>query len=454
MYSANGTGCRLTYIWLVRARCRAATRCRRCGPRSVAGPRSTRADQDRRADRVGRRGDLLRRRPGCAAGRCRWRSPARPPGPAAAPARRRPGRPARSGGVDVVVEHGPALGVEVQAEARHVALHDRDGHGRVRPAPRHRHQQAGPQHQRRAPAAGYAGGGPATAGADGRQRPPAAAATSSPPATRDGERDQRRAAERGQPQQRGVALAEREPPPREPAERGPVAQRLLRRPTAARSAAATRQRHRSTSGLTHAAGRAQQRRGQRPAAPDSSTHGSQPACRLVQVSSGTKNTSPVEQAEPGAGPQPPPVHRGGQQRHPDRGEPPQPVRRERQQQRRPGGDAPAARRPAAGSGRRGAGGAGAAAPPRHRSGRRRVTSITARRLPGRRVTTASSHGHEPPGHGIGARPADHAPMLPGPSRPVRQEGVTSDLRSDPTRAGCPRRAVVYWPRVPPCPYTG
>ena len=37
------------------------------------------------------------------------------------------------GAVDVVVEHGPALRVEVEAEPRHVALHDRDGHRRVPP---------------------------------------------------------------------------------------------------------------------------------------------------------------------------------------------------------------------------------------------------------------------------------------------------------------------------------
>ena len=77
---------------------------------------------------LGDRGGRVRvvRVVGRPAGRCRWSSPARSPGPAAAPGRRRPGAASASVARHVVVEHRPALRVELQAEPRHVALHDRD----------------------------------------------------------------------------------------------------------------------------------------------------------------------------------------------------------------------------------------------------------------------------------------------------------------------------------------
>ena len=66
MYSANGTGCRLTYS--ARDRSSGPTGCRRCCGGSAVGPVQDRADQDRRADRLHRRGRSGRRRPGRANG--------------------------------------------------------------------------------------------------------------------------------------------------------------------------------------------------------------------------------------------------------------------------------------------------------------------------------------------------------------------------------------------------
>ena len=168
--------------------------------RRRAAPR--RPGSARRSRRPPRRSAARRR--GCAAGRCRWSSPARPPGRAAAAGRPRRRRPAPSVRVDVVVQHRPALGVEVQA-------------------------RAGARCPARSPpcTAGAAGlgaparsAGPASSTAAGRERsrPPrgraAAGRPPAPPGQRDQqrrrrarhrERDQRRAAERGQPQQRATS---------------------------------------------------------------------------------------------------------------------------------------------------------------------------------------------------------------------------------------------------------
>ena len=116
-------------------------------------------------------------------------------------------------GPDVVVEHGRRCAERVEAEPRHVALDDGDGHLRGR------RSASGPSS-----AAMTSTGRAATAGRSARS-PSSAAAD-----RRDREGDQRCAADGGQRRQRGVALAEGEPPPREAAERQPVAQGLLPHP--------------------------------------------------------------------------------------------------------------------------------------------------------------------------------------------------------------------------------
>ena len=98
-------------------------------------------DEDRHADRPGGRSRSRRRRRRCAAGRCRGSSPATRPGRGGGHRPAVTGAAELDGGPDVVVEHGAALRVEVQAEPRHVALHDRHVHRRSPARPLHRHEQ-------------------------------------------------------------------------------------------------------------------------------------------------------------------------------------------------------------------------------------------------------------------------------------------------------------------------
>ena len=45
-----------------------------------------------------------------------------------------------------------------------------------------------------------------------------------------------------------------------------------------------------------------------------------------------------------------------------------------------------------------------------------------------------------------------APRAPRPSRAGAAATIPRDLRTDLGRTGCPHLAVVYWPRLTPCPY--
>jgi hypothetical protein len=121
------------------------------------------------------------------------------------------------GDPNVVVEHGAALCVEVQAQPRDVALHRGDGDGpdgSGRDGRDERGDRAG-QQRRQAERGGY-------------QRPrvsprgPAGGLAQGEPGEHREERQQGRAAERGNGQQRPVRLAERDASPGEPAERSPA----------------------------------------------------------------------------------------------------------------------------------------------------------------------------------------------------------------------------------------
>ncbi len=124
-------------------------------------------------------------------------------------------------GGDVVVEHRGALGVELQPQPRHVALHERDAHRR--PARRHRNGQRG--RDRGDDAAHQHDDDPSRACTPRQHRP-----GEHPAEQRHDERHQRRAAERSQRQQHAVGLAEGQPAPREAAEGQPRPQRLLEHP--------------------------------------------------------------------------------------------------------------------------------------------------------------------------------------------------------------------------------
>ena len=146
----------------------------------------------------------------------------------------------------VVVEDGAALGVEVQARARHVALDHRDGRRRAAVGERRGRAAAarrGPDQRAR----------PARRRPRGRRRgPPAPAPPASSPAARrgappgahqgrhrrgqqgtgqgDGEAHQRHAAVRRQRHQRALGLAEPEPAPGEATEGHAPAQHLVGHP--------------------------------------------------------------------------------------------------------------------------------------------------------------------------------------------------------------------------------
>ncbi len=150
------------------------------------GPSSRRADQDRRADRVGRLVDPGRRRR-----RCRI---------SGSMSLEFSGHTTRSGwaclagvhiggqlqrGADVVVEHGPALGVELQPQPRHVALDDRDLGRRRRPRRTRPGPAAVPRSGRAASSTGTAAGqatrGVAGGLAPGADRGEPGASASRPP---------------------------------------------------------------------------------------------------------------------------------------------------------------------------------------------------------------------------------------------------------------------------------
>ncbi len=152
-----------------------------------------------------------------------------------------------------------------------------------------------------------------------------------PAGHRDHEGDQRRAAEHRVPQHRRIRLAEREPPPREPAERRSVAQRLLTDPERAGD-----QRPRPAVPVDeHARVRrraAEQPRGTAP--PDGQQqprHRSADDVRPLQQRHVERESG--EPGEPESAPEPAPVDRDGDQRHADRCQPPDVVGREREQQR-------------------------------------------------------------------------------------------------------------------------
>ena len=220
---------------LDRARCRPARPARSCWWSPVR-VQQHRADQDRGADRPGPRGRSGRPRRRCAAGRCRWSSPARSPGPAAG------WRPAATSAASCSVTR-----TWLSSTARRWALKSSPSRGTLpctaamvtvrsrRPRPR----PAGPAR----PAARRPAPAPAArAGSDERAQRSApgsnpaaepARRTSSPraqPGQHGAERQQRLAADRGERQQRPVGLAEADPAPGQPAERHPPAQRLAGHP--------------------------------------------------------------------------------------------------------------------------------------------------------------------------------------------------------------------------------
>ena len=157
----------------------------------------------------------------------------------------------REGGVDVVAQHGGALGEGGQPQARHVALDQRDAGGGPVGGRRHGERPAEDrQRQHRSPA---------TPRRDGR----GTSAASSDAEQGDGEGHQRHAAEGGQRREERVGRAGREPAPGEPAEGQPVAQRLLADPQRggpdrpARQSAGERERRaerRQEGGLQHREG--------------------------------------------------------------------------------------------------------------------------------------------------------------------------------------------------------
>ena len=450
MYSANGTGCRLTYIWSRSGPVTGlpeepgvadlARRRRRAAPRRPGSARRSR----RRPRRCGAR------RPGCAAGRCRWSSPATPPGRAAAAAPAATSAASASGGVDVVVEHGPALGVEVQAEPRHVALHDRDGDraGAAGRGDRRTSSRPGDQ-QRAAPAA--AGRRAATAARPAARRH--GSATSSPPAAATAN------VTSGAPPSAASRSSGESPwlNASRPHGNPPNGARSRSASCATHSSPVTSGHSASASGRPAATARRRPAPSSaevaRPAATDSSSHGSQPACRLVQSSSGTKNTSPASRPSPSAGPQPPPVHGRGEQRHPDRGEPPQAVRRERQQQRQRRRAAAIGTATHSRSGRRARrpGGAG-----RRRAAGGCSVMSTRGRLPGSGHDHIAADQRRRAGRetesGRGPRAAPRCSQaLP---RPVRQDGITRDLRTDRDASWLPPSGRCLLAPLHPLTHTG
>ncbi len=253
---------------------------------------------------------------------------------------RRPGQPPgahRLGNgeraLDVVVQHGRALGVEVKAEARDVALHDGDRGGRggaVRSGrgPRHRHRR--PEQDQAEPGRDGAAG-PAAAGHQrGDRRGDQAAGQ------RDGEGDQRHPAVRGQPGHRRVVLGEGQPPPREPVERAAGPGRLLgdpqrRRPQRPAGQPGHRGGGRAEPGDERRLGTGQDQPGRRAdvgPAPPQQRH---------------EERQPERQAQSGAGPPGPAPGQPRERRHRPEGQRPDAVRRECEHQRPARGGRPGQR---------------------------------------------------------------------------------------------------------------
>ena len=192
-----------------------------------------------------------------------------------------------AGAARVVVEHGRALGVEVQAQPRHVALHaggaqrarlgvDRGGDDQ--PSAQHGGGRGGAGDRRRA--AGRPGRPRAAAqGGDRLEQQQAG--------RRHRGRHQRCAAERGEVERGGLRLRERQPAPPEPAEGHAGLQGLD-----GDQRAGARQ---------HAPGGAGQARGQASPSPSSpsserlrvtsASQGSAPTCRLVHCSRGSRKAA-------------------------------------------------------------------------------------------------------------------------------------------------------------------
>ncbi len=125
----------------------------------------------------------------------------------------------------VVAQHRLALAEEVHARRRDVALDHGRGHRRrpveVLPLRGERHEPAGGADHGDADESGHRRARPAPHGPGVREQRPDEC---------DRERDRRRATEGGVRRERRGGLAEREPPPREPAERHAVADRLGEHP--------------------------------------------------------------------------------------------------------------------------------------------------------------------------------------------------------------------------------
>ena len=416
----------------VRRRCRGATGGPRCAPaprRGRAAPR--RPGSARRSRR--RPGRSAPRRRGCAAGRCRRSSPATPPGRVGA------GVPAATcggeleGGVDVVVQHRLALGVEVQPEARHVALHDRHGDRRRRRRRRRPARAARPRHAPapRRPARPPAPHRPARRAAPRRGASAAsAAATSSPPASAtakvtSGAPPSAASRSSGESSWLNASRPHGNPP-------NGVRSRSASCPTHS-SAGQRRPRPPAPVGQRRhpGGGRAEQR--QVAGLQQGQQHPRQVAGVQVRpVQQRREQRHPGQEAQAGAGAQPPPVRRGGQQRHAR----PAPAATARTGGTPPAAPArprpPSARPAVSGSGR---GSAAVGVPPsvgarlfpverRHRH----LTTITRRRLPGRggpppprpgaagrRPAAALPAGRE-------GRPLPRASALSGGGRPGRRRG--------------------------------
>ena len=231
----------------------------------------------------------------------------------------------------VVVEHRPALRVEVQTQPRHVALHGCDRHRADGSRPRRRQQRGEracrerDERQQRG-----RGGAPLATGEAAR------GLAEREPGQHRREGQQRRPADGGHRQQRPVGLTERDPAPREPAEGRPRPQRLYSDP------------HRGRPERCRPSGpRAQPRHHGRPGArgTDEDRLGArerQPRHR-ADVDAGPaqqrqEEAQPEQRAQPESGAGGPPVH--GRAEQPERGqrEPPQRARREPRVEQHPAAD--------------------------------------------------------------------------------------------------------------------
>ena len=352
MYSANGTGCRLMYIWSWSGPVTGSQTMPALRTSSSPGPRSTAPTRIGAPIASAAAADRGAPRPGCAAGRCRWSSPARPPGRACAacPAATRP------------ASSTVAL-TWLSSTARRWALKSRPSRGTLpcTIATVHRRRRRRRRADRR----------PAAPTGDHRDRTrPAAAGTLAPDR-------RRRRHSRGDQQPAGdrdANVTSGAPPSTASRSAGASPWLNASRPhgnppngARSRSASCATQSSPVSSGHGPAApvdqrgrARGQRRRAaqvtglrRRTAAPRAASR-----CAGWSSSAAGRRTPARRAAEPGAGPQPAPVHGGGEQRHRDRCEPPQPVAAGT----RAAGPGPAARAigtaALAGSGR-GAGGAGA-----------------------------------------------------------------------------------------------